>query len=281
MLIESNSVYSHNSFFVENDITSYYQDGSLWDRITGTNGYLPMEGIYPGCYFDISRNIVAPRIENYTTGIGSKRILVLGCNFKMRTGISSEENYINYKHIVCCPYSAFGSSVMNKTDTSAGGYWNTFINQEVIGPVTSVGDIGGTINQQLYAEFGDHLKTIPEFVSTVINENVFNYRSPASNIGVSSGGAWKPVQACLMTEIEVLGSVVFGSSGYDIGNGNKQYPAFNLSGNIVNDNNNFWLRDVVSKERFAFLGMRSQSAAANAYANGQARYFVRPKFVLG
>ena len=44
----------HNSIVRGKDITSYYEDGTLWDRIAGTNGFRPYEELYLGDYFIMS-----------------------------------------------------------------------------------------------------------------------------------------------------------------------------------------------------------------------------------
>ena len=47
-----NSALSHNiPRITPKDITSYYQDGSLWKRLNGTDGYALFEDVYVGDYF--------------------------------------------------------------------------------------------------------------------------------------------------------------------------------------------------------------------------------------
>ena len=49
----------HNSIVRGKDITSYYEDSTLWDRIAGTNWFRPYEDLYLGDYFKMSRAISA------------------------------------------------------------------------------------------------------------------------------------------------------------------------------------------------------------------------------
>lgn len=148
-----------------------------------------------------------------------------------------------------------------------------------LGEVVSAGSTasGATINQQLYAEFGSHLKTTRELLSNEMTATLNNRYGSAG--GASSGWAWTSCQACLMSEVEVYGSTVWSSSGYDTGSACKQLPLFVFSKKaITNRSSYYWLKDVASSVRFAFV---YNTGFANYYdANGKSGY-VRPRFVIG
>ena len=97
--------------------------------------------------------------------------------------------------------------------------------------------------------------------------------------GASSSWAWNNVQACLMTEVEVYGSVVWSSSGYDTGTGKTRLPLFAFSTMAINNRKSYyWLRDVASSSSFAVV--RSDGGAYCGLASNASNY-VRPRFVIG
>lgn len=54
-------------------------------------------------------------------------------------------------------------------------------------------------------------------------------------------------QAILMSEIEVYGSIVWSSSGYDTGNANHQFELFANSKSAINNRSAwYWLKDIAS-----------------------------------
>ena len=81
-----------------------------------------------------------------------------------------------------------------------------------------------------------------------------------------------------MSEIEVYGSIVWSSSGYDTGNANRQLPLFAFSKQAQNNRTAwYWLKDVASTEFFC-------AAFANGIANingaSNASFCVRPRFII-
>ena len=120
-------------------------------------------------------------------------------------------------HLVMVPGKGFGGtqhfgrSRMNPTNTTVGGYKASEMNTTVLGAIATAGSTAAdaTINQQLYAEFGTHLKKTRELVSNGINANGVS-RYGISN-GCSNGWDWINAQAILMSEVELYGSIVWSS----------------------------------------------------------------------
>ena len=277
---------SHNAFYIQRDITEWYQDGSLWDRIAGTNGYDEFEGIFPGSYFDMSRYIKASAIGGGSSTQGGRRILIIGCNNLYNTGHKSSSDILDiehglvfkldFSHIVCTPIAHFGESKMNLTNTTEGGYTSSFMNTDIIGPATTTGNVAGTINEQLYAEFGGHLKSYRELLSTEINATYNNRIGKSDNLGASNNWNWSLIQSVLMSESEVYGSISSGSSLYDIGCAKSQFSLFKLNNISINNTYSYWLKDVASATNFCmnfYHGASSHSKASD-------KYYVRPRFVL-
>lgn len=264
------------------DITAYITDGSFWERLAGTNGYALFEDIYVGDYFKMSRAISAyERTGQYQT-TGSQYVTIAGLDTMMNNG--DQGSGVNYHHAVMVAGQGvggtqhFGRSRMNATNTTEGGYKASEMNTLVLGEVTSTGSTAAdaTINQQLYAEFGSHLKTTRELVSNAINATGYNRFGSAT--GCASGWEWISAQAILMSEIEAYGSIAWSSAGYDTGNANRQLPLFAFSKQAQNNRSAYWwLKDIASAARFCYAG---SSGHANCYGASNADYCVRPRFII-
>lgn len=263
------------------DITSYYTDGSLWKRLNGTDGYSLYEDIFVGDYFKMSRPISAKNANSDYQDTGSQYVTIAGIDSLSGNG---DNISMQYHHLVMVPGQGFGGtqhfgrSRMNPSNTTAGGYVGSEMNTTVLGEVTSTGSTadGATINQQLYAEFGSHLKTTRELLSTAINASGNNRFGDTS--GCSNNWAWTSVQAVLMSEIEVYGSIAWSSSGYDTGNANFQLPLFRHSKGAINDGSAwYWLKDIASASHFCFC---SHIGYARYYGASHANFYVRPRFVI-
>lgn len=264
------------------DITVYITDGSFWKRLAGTNGYALFEDIYVGDYSKMSRAISAyERTGQYQT-TGSQYVTIAGLDTMMNNG--GQGSGVNYHHAVMVAGQGFGGtqhfgrSRMNATNTTEGGYKASEMNTLVLGEVTSTGSTAAdaTINQQLYAEFGSHLKTTRELVSNAINATGYNRFGSAT--GCASGWEWISAQAILMSEIEAYGSIAWSSAGYDTGNANRQLPLFAFSKQAQNNRSAYWwLKDIASAAYFC---------CANNYGNATcdsasiADRCVRPRFII-
>ena len=275
---------SHNiPRLVPKDITAYITDGTFWKRLAGTNGYALFEDIYVGDYFKMSRAISAyERTGQYQT-TGSQYVTIAGLDTMMNNG--DQGNGVDYHHAVMVAGQGFGGmqhfgrSRMNATNTTEGGYKASEMNTLVFGEVTSTGSTAAdaTINQQLYAEFGSHLKTTRELVSNAINATGYNRLGSAT--GCASNSEWISAQAILMSEIECYGSIAWSSSGYDTGNAIQQLPLFAFSKQAQNNRSAYyWLKDIASAANFCFAHDYGYSSY---YGASGAERCVRPRFILG
>ena len=256
---------THNSIVIHKDITEYYTDGTLWDRIAGTNGFKPFEGIYPGMYFDTGVSVNTPGQTN-----GTSKIMICGLNMHW-----NNYNQVRYNHLTCCPLTHFGLAVMNDTNTTVGGYVGSKMFKDILGPVATEGNSSGTINEQLYAIFGTHLKTIKEILSNSVNNTGSNRFGSTS--GCSNDWEWNGVQSVLFSEVEAYGSIAWSSSGFDTGCAKKQMPAFMNCVNLLIPNGIYWwLKDVASASDFCDV---SYNGLANHVGASYSRY-CRPRFVI-
>ena len=267
---------------VPKDITAYITDGTFWKRLAGTDGFSLFDDIYVGDYFKMSRPISAYERTGQHQTTGSQYVTIAGLDTMMNNGYQG--NVVDYHHAVMVAGQGFGGtqhfgrSRMNATNTTEGGYKASEMNTLVLGEVTSTGSTAAdaTINQQLYAEFGSHLKTTREFVSNAINATGYNrFGSPT---GCASNWEWISAQAILISEIEAYGSIVWSSSGFDIGNANRQLPLFAFSKQALNNRSGlWWLKDVASA---AYFCCAYDSGAAQFGNAGGEEYCVRPRFII-
>ena len=172
----------------------------------------------------------------------------------------------------------FGGSRMNPSNTTVGGYKGSEMNTTVLGAVATAGStaVGATINQQLFAEFGSHLKTTRELITNSINATGVN--KFGTTTGCSNNQEWISTQAVSMSEIEVFGSCVFSSSGYDTGTANHQFELFANSKSAINNRTSYyWLKDVASASEFCDC---SGNGSPYYYGASRADICVRPRFVI-
>lgn len=272
---------SHNiPRLVPKDITAYITDGTFWKRLAGTDGFALFEDIYVGDYFRMSRAISAyERTGQYQT-TGSQYVTIAGLDTMMNNG--DQGSGVNYHHAVMVAGQGFGGtqhfgrSRMNATNDTTGGYKASEMNTLVLGDVVSAGSTvaDATINQQLYAEFGAHLKTTRELVSNAINATGYNRFGSAT--GCANGWEWISAQAILMSETECYGSIAWSSSGYDTGNANRQLPLFAFSKQAQNNRSAYyWLKDIASAANFCDANYIGHSDYNNA---SKANIYVRPRF---
>ena len=230
----------------------------------------------------MSRAISAyERTGQYQT-TGSQYVTIAGLDTMMGNG--DQGNGVDYHHAVMVPGQGFGGtqhfgrSRMNATKTTEGGYKASEMNTLVLGDVVSAGSTAAdaTINQQLYAEFGSHLKTTREYVSCGINATGYNRFGSAT--GCASEWEWISAQAILLSEVEAYGSIIWSSSGYDTGNANKQLPLLAISKQAQNNrSSSWWLKDIASADNFCLL---NNYGFANASGTNIPHIGVRPRFII-
>lgn len=278
----SNTINHNIPRVVPKDVTSYISDGSFYKRLNGSDGYSLFEDIFVGDYIKMSRAISAPNQDSSVKATGSQYVTIIGLDTLMGNGDGS--TYVNYHHAIMTPGQGFGGTQhfgrhrMNPTNTTTGGYVSSEMNTAVIGAVATSGSTAdtATINQQLYAEFGSHLATTRELVSNSINATGTNRLGAAS--GCSNNWTWASMQAILMSEIEVYGSIAFSSSGYDTGNAKMQMPLFAHNRQAINNRSSwYWLKDIASAADFCYC---SNYGSASFYSASNVGEYVRPRFVI-
>lgn len=262
------------------DISAYYNDGTLWKRLNGTDGYTLFEDIYAGDYFQMSRAITCPNSTDGTSG--TSWVTIAEIDGLMYQGYPQ---WMTAHHLVMVPGKGidtseanhFGRHAMNDSNTTTNAYKGSKMFTDVIGTPVSAGSTasGATINQQLYAEFGSHLQTTGELLSAAMDSGATNRFGNAG--GASSSWDWTLCQAVLLSEIEVYGSIIWSSSGFDTGTAKKQFAAFKHPLVQNNRTSYYWLKDVASAADFCYVYGRGYARCGDA---GDTGCYIRPRFVL-
>lgn len=183
----------HNSFYIEQYITDL--DSMYTNIANGT-----FEGLFVGSKFTVNNH----------------KYIIAGFDIYLNNGNTAFTNH----HAVCVPSFEYGDSLYtgkkyNSTNTISGGFVNTEMFKTHI----------PAINTRLTEDFGSHLATHRESLSSEVNASVASGPNPYKS-GASSNWTWQSVQSCLMTELEINGTTLGISSGYDIGTGKVQLPLF-------------------------------------------------------
>jgi len=222
---------------------SIYRGKFLGDEVTSEQWDRIDDGTFRDMY-----------IGDYWT-INETTYLIAAFNYYYDTGATR----LTTNHITLVPAGSLYTHRMNPTNTTEGGY----VNSEMY---TSGLDQAKT---KIHDDFEGHVLTHERILSN------------AAVNGKASGWAWFDSEVELMNEVMVYGSIVFGSStiggsGYNIGIDKVQLPLFALRPDLITIGISWWLRDVASADRFAFV---TSDGIAYAYRASYA-FGVRPVFSI-
>jgi len=110
--------------------------------------------------------------------------------------------------------------------------------------------------------------------------HVLSYRAlypSAYSSGAATGWAWVDADVELLSEVEVYGCRVWGSSAYEVGHSARQLDLFRVKPDFKYNRSNWWLRDVYSAPwacRVSWNGNADSGDASYVYA-------VRPLSLIG
>ena len=235
----------------EINITEMYNSGKFSENVK--NG--TFEGIYPGCFIQKTKIIDG---ITYTNAIDM--IVSLDPYYGKYNGSS----YITTHHVGIVPFTLLGTSYMNSTNITTGGYKATYMRNTTL-PKYLTG------YKTAYGE--KHFLTFGELISNSINTSA---PSISDWKGCSNGWEWCSTQITTMSEVQVYGSTIFGS-GYDVGEACNQLDAFRYNHSLQNFNNGyFWLRGIMSASKFTdsyYGGYADASQASDSL-------YVRPLLLL-
>ena len=228
-LICINNAGFHNSIFRGKDVTAYYTDGTLYTRIS--NG--TFEDLFVGDY--IIKNNITWRIAGFDVYLHKGDI------------------ELTKHHAIIVPDKRLTDTRMKATDTTVNGYRNSSGCDYTMTEV---------LNTYITPVFGNHVIEIRNLLTRGINET--GYNRYGTNSGCSNEVRWYSRKVDLMNEVQVFGSIIWSSSGYDVGSDNCQLPLFRLAPEFIADRSYenlhqdenpeltwYWLRDIASASCYA------------------------------
>lgn len=195
-------------------------------------------------------------VGDYWT-IGGVNWRIVDINYWMRCG---DTDFIT-PHLVIMPDTNLYTAQMNETNITTGGYVGSLMY------TTNLEQAKTTISNA----FGDMVLTHREYLTNAVTS------------GYPSAGAWYDSTVELPNEIMMYGSYVHTPAGdgsviptrYTINK--SQLALFKLVPKFIHNRQWFWLRDVVSPARFAYVYLDGVTGYHVASSSGG----VRPVFAVG
>lgn len=243
---------AHNGMYRGKDLTAYYNNGGFSKAVAAGT----FDDIFPGDY--ITKTVTVDG-TTYT----DVKWIVADLDYHLHRGDTETTAH----HVVLIPEDNIGSSKMNSSDTTSGGYqgsymWSTTIPKYVTGITNAFGS--------------DHVLTHRERLTKQVDTNAYAGGGGMGNGATTyTSGEWTDVKVNIPNEAMMYGHAPFASSGRDTYDCNKQLSAFRYGQNFTRSSW-CWLRDVASAIYFAYA---VNDGGADCY--GASNVFgVRPYFLL-
>ena len=250
-IIDAYSGVGHNALFRGKDLTDYFNSGEMSKAIA--NG--TFKDIYIGDYIN-------------------KNITVDGVNYAVKWEVAHLDYFLHSgdtecttHHVLLFPSKTIQTNVpMNATNTAVGGYLATKMWTETIPKyVTGITNAFGSA----------HVLSHRELLTKAINADA---PSGAGWMGSSTEWDWYSTLVNIPSEPMIYGGRVFGSSGYDVGNKERQLQLFRFK-KFSEGRSWFWLQAVASASRFCYATGLGNADCGDAFSSGQWGG-IRPYFLL-
>ena len=244
---------AHNAMWGGRDVTAAFDSGEFSEHVAdGT-----FKDIFPGDY--ITKQVTISG-KTYTV-----KWVITDCDYWISKG---DYPVVTTHHVAIVPQAPIFYARMNSTKTTEGGYAGSRMYKETI-PACAAG---------IVSAFGSsHILTFNDAISNSVDTSHVSSGIPQWTGTPGWGGEWVSVQCNLMSEKMVYGAPICASGAMDNTMATRQMSAFRLSERLINYNRReWWLRDVVSSERFA--GVYGYGSAFTYDASGV--YGVRPFALL-
>ena len=251
------SAQSHNGIFRGKDLTNVYTVDQIYNMVHSGK----FDDLYLGDYFTVSITTTLPdetvKTENVT-------LMIAAFDYYYNVG----DTALTTHHIVLIPRNqGFETGEkMNKTNTTEGGYLNSYMHQTVL-PCYA---------ESLKTALKNHLLSHRTMLTNEVTTTAASMAG-AGMTGSASGWKWTTAELQLMNEVQIYGTTVWSSSAYDVGIDNRKLPVFNFITPVQFVRSHFWLRSVVNSTYFAYCnayGIASTNVASNAFS-------VRPIILFG
>lgn len=163
-------------------------------------------------------------------------------------------------HLVIVPDIILYRAQMNTTNTTNGGYGTSAMHQTNL-------EQAKTIIENAFGS--SHLLKHREVLTNSVDSN-----------GTPSNWAWYNSEVVLMGEVQVYGSVAWGAhdgNGFNVASADGQFPLFRFDRTKLHTRETYWLRDISTSTRFAYVSVDGYAIHANASES----LGVRPAFCIG
>lgn len=243
-VIQDNAA-SHNAFYVEEDITEMYNDGTFTQNVE--NG--TFKDIFPGMY--IHKAYDDPISEMYT----GNDFVVGDLDYFLNSG---NVKLTNHHALMMMKYASNTFNKMNQSDVTTGGYVGSYMWKTTI-------PLYATTMENTFGS--SHIIGHRELLTTGINSTAAA-KSYAGFSGASSSASWYNVKFNLMNNNMIYGSQITSSSFYDAGNRTQQLSAIRHNHSLKIANTDYWLSDVASNNYFSVAeatGINAAHFASNGY----------------
>lgn len=259
-VIQDNAA-SHNAFYVEEDITEMYNDGTFTQNVE--NG--TFKDIFPGMY--ITKTYTAAGIESNITEdfvVGDLDYFFMQCYPELTT----------HHALMAMKNGGTVAMRMNSSFTTAGGYigsemWTTTIPKYA----TAIENAFGS----------SHIVEHTEFLTDDENTSVTS-KGYADYVGASSSVEWTNTKFNLFNNNMIYGSQLTSSSYYDAGNRTQQIAAMRHNSNLKighrgknGSSADYWLSDIARTGYYAFANHTGSVGNVDA---SRAIFYVRGYFLL-
>lgn len=171
---------------------------------------------------------------------------------------------VNQNHVglIVIPHTTQAWNVSGNTSTGADGRGAGYLNSDLHYYLKN------TVLPMCNTDLGaDNLISHNKLLSNAVNTSGYNKFGEAT--GCASGWTWEDTKICALSEVQVYGSAIWSSSGYDTGEACRQLEVFQKYSHTEIFGGEYpWLRDVVSASIAAFCdncGAAGNATASNAY----------------
>jgi len=250
---------NHNGIFRGKDLTNIYTIDEMYSMIHSGN----FDDLFLGDYINVSITTTLPDETVKTETVG---LMIAVFNPYYNVGDKVVNPPVPHLGLIPRGYGFATAAKMNETNTTTGGYLNSYMHQTVLPCYAN----------SLRTALNNHLLSYRTILSNAVNTSTPSMAG-AGITGAASGWEWTTVELQLMNEVQVYGTTVWSSSAYDVGVDNRQLPVFKFINPVHFGRLTFWLRSVVSSTGFAFCN--SYGCANNYVASDES--YVRPLILFG
>ena len=220
----------------------------------------------------LKQAVADQNLEKYGLKVGDQKTInghtyvIAGLN-PMKGTSTPNRVTVNHVGLIVIPHTTQAWNVSGKTDEGADGRGAGYLNSDLHYYLKNT--LLPLVNTDLGAA---NLIGHSELFTNAVNTT--GYNRLGSPTGCSSGWTWEAdCKICALSEVQVYGSIVWSSSGYDTGEACRQLDVFQKYSHTEIFGGEYpWLRDVVSASSAAFAssdggaGYRTASYAIHVAA---------------